>query len=234
MTQFNNILGFLIGALLLFLSASLFNCNPPQANAYTIKFAPTFDSTMWDDPNGGLTGVWVHPLGDTAIISWEIDSVQVPYAKIEDFILLDFPEGSYQFHIYPKHKRASSPYLLWESWEYYEVTENSILGFAGYTDQFLVLLDTTNTWDFNTESESQGYQYRYYMTGPPPTNFWPSYQMDYYCGTKGVDSTYLEYAIDSARARTIYAVRCLQSFGVRFEIELRGAMDSVHWTLHEI
>lgn len=228
-----NLFVILMVSFILGLAISLSDCNPPKAHA--IGFKVNYDSTMWNDPvYDWAEGVWIHPLGDTAIISWEIDSVQVPYAKIEDFILLDVPEGQYQFHIYPKHRNDDSPYLLWESWRVYDVTANTVLQFAAGTDQFLVLLDTTNTWDFNSKSIDQGYQYRYYMTGPPPNNYWPSYTMDYYCGTKGIDSTYLLYQIDSARASTIYGVKCLQSFGIRFEIELRGVMDSVHWTLHKI
>jgi hypothetical protein len=107
------------------------------------------------------------------------------------------------------------------------------LQFIGRTDYFLVLLDTTNTWDFNTGFRSQGYQYNYYRADTV-SGYWPEYRADYFCGTQGIDSTWFPIYIDSAKSETIYAFKCLQTFNIGFDIDLRGVMPDVEWTFHEI
>jgi hypothetical protein len=237
-------LGFLAASFILGLAASLYNCNPPEA--YAVTFKPSFDSVMWNDPQTGAgTGIWHHPLPDDelAVIAWGFwaDSVggsfvpsgsdTVAYADIYDHVF-KIPQGSYQFFIYPLYKPESSSVLLWESFGAWKIDKNKTISFAAQTSYFLVMLDTTNTWDFNTGTVNDGYQYAYYLADS--SRYWPSYTMDYYCGIKGVDSTLFVYNIDSAKAGVMYAVTCLQSFDIGIRVNLLGVMDSIFWTFHKI
>jgi hypothetical protein len=224
-----NILGFLTVGLFLALAVSLIDCKPKPA--YAVGFNVNYDSTYLYDSARRITGVWEHILGnEIAIISWGLDSVEVRYDNLEN-VVLKISQGTYQFHIYPKNKPENTEQLLWESWFVYEINSNKTLQFVATTEYFLVLLDTTNTWDFNTGWRSQGYQYQYYRSDTL-TNFWPVYQADYYCGTQGVDSTEFIIRIDSAQAGTIYAWQCLQEFAVMIDVDLRGVMSEVEWTFH--
>lgn len=220
---------FLTVGILLVLTVSLFNCNPPKAHAVALKV--NYDSTYLYDSTRQVFGVWEHIIGgDIAIVSWGIDSIEVRYDNIEN-VILQIPQGTYQFHIYPKESPPNSNQLLWETWSVYTIDQNKVLEFAAGTDYFLVLLDTTNTWDFNTGNRSQGYQYMYYRADTL-TNYWPIYQADYYCGTRGVDSTEFIMRIDSAKAQTIYGWQCLQTFNVILDIYLESVMPDVMWSFH--
>lgn len=246
----NLLFTYIIVGLILSLAFSLFNCNPPSA--YAITFKPTFDSIMWNDPNTGYgTGIWHHPLPDTnlAVVSWGFwaDSVggtfvpsgsdTVPYSDIYDY-KFRIPQGNYQFYIGPLHKPASSNVLLWETWGAWKIDASKTITFAATTEYFLVMLDTMNTWDFNTGYKNDGYQYMYYSTGKP-TNFWPSYTMDYYCGIQGLDSVYKQFHIDTAyredglyiRPGLMYPIMCTQSFDVGIKVNILGAMELGPWTI---
>jgi len=239
-------LGFLAVGFILFLAASLFTCRPKPAMAVTFK--PVFDSVMWNDPQSGYyeDGIWHHvlPTTDTAVVAWGfwVDSVGgtfvpsgselIQYQDIYDHVFR-IPQGNYQFFIEPLRKPASTNVLLWETYGAWDIDQSKTITFAATTEYFLVMLDTTNTWDFNTGYRHDGFQYMYYRADTL-TNYWPIYQMDYYCGTKGVDSTELIFRIDSAVAGTMYPVMCLQTFDVGIRVNLLGVMDEVIWTIHEI
>jgi hypothetical protein len=229
-----------VGAFLA-LAASLYSCE--DVKAYSVAFEVNYDSMVWNDPDKGYYtgGKWKHQIGsDSVVIAWghgynpfiKSDSVVTTYDKINE-IIISIPEGKYQFFIYPHNPPAASKYLLYSSSVVSDINQSKVINFAGVTKQFLVLLDTAGTWDFRTGNISQGYQYAYYMTGPPNNNYWPSYFMDYYCGTKGKDSTRFVFQIDSAKAGTIYHIRCNQTFNIGFNIDLLGVMDSINFTLHK-
>jgi hypothetical protein len=179
------------------------------------------------DNNNRPTGdYWTNIIGpDSVVISWGMDSVITTYDQIDD-LELRVTEGRYQFHIYPLRQPASSKTLLWYSYFVYEIDQNKELEFIPRTEYFLVLLDTTSTWDFNTGARANGFQYLYYRADTL-TNFWPSYTMDYYCGTKGIDSTRYEFKIDSAKAETIYLVKCLNSYTIRIKVDLRYSFTNI-------
>jgi hypothetical protein len=155
----------------------------------------------------------------------------VPYSDIYDYTFR-IPQGNYQFHIYPLHTPESSPVLLWKAWSAWKIDRSRTITFAAQTDYFLVMLDTTNTWDFNTGYRNDGFQYMYYLADSL-NNYWPSYTMDYYCGTRGVDSVEFEYHIDSAKAGFMYPVMCVQTFDVGIRVNILGAMELAEWTIHE-
>ena len=240
------ILGFLAASFILGLAASLYNCNPPSA--YAIGFKINFDSTVIHDTNRIAEGIWYHPLGaDSVVISWGdwIDSVggrfaeqgkhTTTYDQINDLVIR-VEQGNWQFMIYPLDTPESSSNLIWYSYSKYDINSNKVLTFNANTDYFLVMLDTTNTWDFNTGSVSQGYQYAYYLSGEKigkNTRYWPQYFMDYYCGTKGIDSTEFIFQIDSAHAGWMYPVKCLQSFDIGLEINFQGLIENIDWTIHK-
>jgi len=232
------VVGFVI-----FLATSLYNCRPPEA--YAITFKPTFDSVMWNDPQSGYyeDGIWHHPLPDTqiAVVAWGFwrDSVggtfiesgreEVQYGDMYDHVF-NIPQGNYQFWIYPKNKPSASPVLLWHTYSGWKIDQNKTITFSATTEYFLVMLDTTNTWDFNTGYKHDGFQYMYYRADTL-TNFWPSYTMDYYCGIRGVDSTEFVFHIDTPQAAIMYPVMCLQSFDVQIRVNLLGAMELGDWTI---
>ena len=228
------------------LAASLIfleSCEPPKA--YAVVFKPNFDSIMWNDPQEGyyIDGIWHHPLPTTqqAVVSWGFwrDSVggtfvpsgsdTLAYQDIYDHIF-NIPQGRYQFFIYPLEKPVDTHVLLWEAFGAWNINENRVITFAAQTSYFLVLLDTTNTWDFNTGYKHDGFQYKYYRADTL-TNFWPSYTMDYYCGIHGVDSTEFIFHIDSAKAGFMYPVMCLQSFDVQIRVNLLGVMELADWQI---
>jgi len=240
--------GVAVASFLVVLASTLFlyeSCTPPSA--YAITFNPTFDSIMWNDPQSGYfeDGIWHHPLPDTnlAVVAWGFwrDSVggtfvpsgsdTVPYSDIYDYTFR-IPQGNYQFYIYPLYKPVASHVLLWEAWSGHKIDRSKTITFAASTRYFLVMLDTTNTWDFNTGYRNDGFQYMYYLADSL-SNYWPSYTMDYYCGTRGVDSVEFEYHIDSAKAGLMYPVMCLQTFDVGIRVNIMGAMELAEWTIHE-
>jgi hypothetical protein len=217
-----DLMAVIIISLFAFIVIRLASCQPSNANIRTFFFQT--DSIFKD----GI--VWVNPIGpDTVVFSWGIDSVLIPYNQL-DGMEIDIPEGQYQFHVYPLHKPKNTPYLLYEWWMVYEITAEKIIEIMPKTDYFLVLLDTINTWDFNTGYKNLGYQYLYYLASD--STYFPIYQMDYYCGTKGQDSTLMIFRIDSAKYETIYFVKCLQSYMVKVNVNLQYVFSDVETTYH--
>ena len=240
------VLNLIAAFVIIALAASLIlleSCEPPKA--YAVTFKPTFDSIMWNDPQSGYyeEGIWHHPLPDTqlAVVAWgfwrdsvggtfiESGSEIVPYGDMYDHIF-HIPQGRYQFFIYPLNKPVDTPVLLWGAYGAWNIDQNRTITFAAMTEYFLVMLDTTNTWDFNTGYRHDGFQYKYYRADTL-TNFWPSYTMDYYCGIHGVDSTEFIFHIDSAEAGFMYPVMCLQEFDVQIRVNLLGVMELADWQI---
>lgn len=240
------ILSTIAAGVFIVLAASLIfleSCEPPKA--YAITFKPTFDSVMWNDPQSGYyeDGTWHHPLPDTqlVVVEWGFwrDSVggtfvptgseTVAYGDMYDHHFT-IPQGNYQFYIHPVNYPVSSDVLLWGAWGAWNIDQSKTITFASFTEYFLVMLDTTNTWDFNTGNRNDGFQYSYYRADTL-TNYWPSYTMDYYCGTRGIDSVEFEFHIDSAKAGFMYPVMCLQSFDVQIRVNLLGVMELADWKI---
>jgi len=240
-----NLLGLLVVGLIMGLTASLMNCTPSES--YAMVFRPQFDSTFLYDSNRMEMGIWSHVIGnDSVAVTWGswIDSVggrfaeqgryETTYALLPES-QVKIPEGNWQFKIFPLDTPARSANLIYYSYTVAKVDHSRVIQFSAATDYYLVLLDTTGTWDYNTGSVSQGYQYKYYLGIEKEENdYYPAYSMDYYCGTRGVDSTLLQFYIPLVSAGTIYGVKCFQNFDVGFKIFLDGVMDQVEWTFHEI
>lgn len=167
---------------------ALSGCPSPE-KAYSMSFKIDLLDTIVGD-EAPPPEVWRHPIDSMGAVwvSWGLDSTLTRWRSLED-IRLELPQGKYQLHIYPDSVPEYSQYFYGEYWQVWRLDEahQVVLVYPG-TSQFLVLLDTTHTWDFNTGAVHQGFQYSYYKWGTP-SMFWPHYEMDFYGGKHGVDST---------------------------------------------
>jgi len=214
---------FVVGIFLV-LTASLFlgSCNTPAVHAFT--FDVKFDSTWLPSEDRSRDGLWVDiESTDSCVFTWGVDSIITTYDKLGTmpFTIL---EGTYQFFIYPLHNVTQSSSLLWRWANVINIESSNPIEVFAMTDYFLVLLDTTNTWDFNTGYRSQGFQYSYYLSGQETginNGYWPHYQMDYFCGDPNGFNREIIFSIDSARRSTIYTEACIreQTFGLEIHTE---------------
>jgi len=124
----------------------------------------------------------------------------ITYGTLKNFhITLD--QGTHQIDIYPDSIPDHSAFQYWNFMQVWHLNEahQIMLVYPDGRDQFAVLLDTMNTWDFRVSDEKQGYKYQYYKWGEYST-YWPHYEMDFYGGKKGVDSTRYLVRLDTAYA----------------------------------
>jgi hypothetical protein len=178
---------------------ALSGCPAPDAKA-TMRFNLNLLDTVVGD-EVPPSSVWRHPIDSSAVVwvSWGLDSVATRWRSLED-LRLKLPQGKYQIHIYPESVPEFSQYLYGEYWQVWYLDEaNQVVLVYPKTTQFLILLDTTNTWDYNTGFVKQGWQYCYYNTGKPSDD-WPHFEMDFYGGKKGVDSARYLVQMDTAYA----------------------------------
>ena len=211
--------------LIIFFAGLIFLSDCKPENAYSkVSFNLSLDTLF----PGQVPGVFKHPLGpERCVFKWGNDSIITTYRDLKN-LSVKLPQGFYQFEIYPLDTPVYSKNLIFY-WAYKDSVKegNFIKMIYPKTDYYLVLLDTVNTWGFlSFEGNSQGYYYTYANSIKHP-DFWA----DYYCGTHKNDSTLYEYRVDSAKAETIYLVKCLLSYNVSLSINTSFVFKDIESTL---
>lgn len=183
--------GILAWILLVFIF--LASCQPPEARAFTVKFS-LLDTLIGDVVPGD--GIWMHPIDSGAGLwvvwdrgSLQADSILTTYGDLKDLkITLD--EGTHQIDLYPDSIPIHGAYQYWHFSQVWHLKESTqiMLIYPDGRDQFAMLLDTVHTWDFKVADIHQGFRYQYYKWGEP-SPYWPHYEMDFYGGLPGFDST---------------------------------------------